>query len=80
MTIRWGIVSARKICSDFVNAFNSYEHKGDQAIVAVAARNRAKAKEFAETHNISLYFGSYQEMASSSDIGICLPIEITSSL
>uniref|UniRef100_A0A2A4K2G4 Trans-1,2-dihydrobenzene-1,2-diol dehydrogenase n=1 Tax=Heliothis virescens TaxID=7102 RepID=A0A2A4K2G4_HELVI len=70
MTLRWGIVSAGKICSDFVNAFNSYGDKGDQAIVAVAARDKTKAKEFAKNHNISLYFGSYQEMASSSDIDV----------
>ncbi|KAJ8719724.1 hypothetical protein PYW08_011899 [Mythimna loreyi] len=70
MTIRWGIVSAGKICSDFVNAVNSYPNKGDQEIVAVAARDKKKADEFAKIHNIKKTFGSYEEMAKSGGIDV----------
>ncbi|XP_073949747.1 trans-1,2-dihydrobenzene-1,2-diol dehydrogenase-like [Choristoneura fumiferana] len=68
MTVRWGIVSAGKICSDFVNAVNSYPGKGDQVIAAVAARDRSRAEEFAKLHNIATVFDSYQAMADSSGV------------
>lgn len=69
MTLRWGIVTAGKISNDFVNAFNSYPEKGDQEIVAVAARNKDRAEEFAKLHSIAKVFDSYQALANSSDIG-----------
>lgn len=69
MTLRWGIVTAGKISNDFVNAFNTYPEKGDQAIVAVAARDKNRATEFAKIHNISKVFDTYQALAISSDIG-----------
>ena len=49
---KWGIVSAGKICHDFVNAIHSLENNADHEIVAVAARNIASAKEFAAKFNI----------------------------
>ncbi|VVC94896.1 trans-1,2-dihydrobenzene-1,2-diol dehydrogenase-like [Leptidea sinapis] len=71
MPIRWGIVTAAKICHDFVNAFNSYPgDKGDAVIAAVAARDKSKATEFAKLHNIPKVFGSYKEMAESKDIDV----------
>ncbi|CAB3227268.1 unnamed protein product [Arctia plantaginis] len=70
MTLRWGIVTAGKISNDFVNALNSYPDKGDQEIVAVAARDKNRASEFAKTHNIKKVFDSYQELARSNDIDI----------
>lgn len=69
MGLRWGIVTAAKICHDFVNAFNSYPNKGDEVIAAVAARNPSKATEFAKMHNIPKVFESYQAMAASKDVG-----------
>ncbi|XP_063622948.1 trans-1,2-dihydrobenzene-1,2-diol dehydrogenase-like [Cydia splendana] len=68
MTIRWGIVSAGKIANDFVNAVNSYPEKGDQAIVAVAARDRSRAEAFAKTHSIPKVFDTYQAMAESEGV------------
>ncbi|KAI8422709.1 hypothetical protein MSG28_006475 [Choristoneura fumiferana] len=59
---------AGKICSDFVNAVNSYPGKGDQVIAAVAARDRSRAEEFAKLHNIATVFDSYQAMADSSGV------------
>lgn len=69
MTIRWGIVSAGKISHDFVNAFNTYPDIGDQAIAAVAARDRSRAEEFAKVHNIKKVFDTYADLAKSNDIG-----------
>ncbi|XP_061717539.1 trans-1,2-dihydrobenzene-1,2-diol dehydrogenase-like [Cydia pomonella] len=68
MTIRWGIVSAAKIANDFVNAMNSFPGKGDQAVVAIAARDRSCAEAFAKTHNIPTVFDSYQAMAESEGV------------
>ncbi|XP_068626729.1 trans-1,2-dihydrobenzene-1,2-diol dehydrogenase-like [Battus philenor] len=70
MTIRWGIVTAAKICNDFVNAFNTYPNKGDQVIAAVAARDRSKAESFAKTHNIPKVYDSYEALAASKDIDV----------
>ncbi|XP_049875503.1 trans-1,2-dihydrobenzene-1,2-diol dehydrogenase-like [Pectinophora gossypiella] len=70
MTLRWGIVTAGKISHDFASAFNSYPDKGDQSIVAVAARDKSKAAEFAKLHNISKVFDSYKDLATSSDIDV----------
>lgn len=68
MTVRWGIVSAGKISSDFVNAINTYPGRGDQVIAAVAARDRSRAEEFAKLHNIATVFDSYQAMADSTGV------------
>lgn len=69
MRIRWGIVSAGKISSDFVNAINTFPGKGDQVVAAVAARDRRRAEEFAKLHNVPTVFDSYQTMAKCDDIG-----------
>ncbi|XP_072941291.1 trans-1,2-dihydrobenzene-1,2-diol dehydrogenase-like isoform X2 [Epargyreus clarus] len=70
MALRWGIVTAGKISHDFVNAFNTYPNKGDQVIVAVAARDKSRAADFAKTHNIAKVFDTYQDLAASNDIDI----------
>ncbi|XP_047026588.1 trans-1,2-dihydrobenzene-1,2-diol dehydrogenase-like [Helicoverpa zea] len=70
MTLRWGIVSAGKISHDFVNAFNSFPDKGDQAVVSVAARDKSRAAEFAKLHKIPKVADSYQALAKSSDVDV----------
>uniref|UniRef100_A0A2A4J2T5 Trans-1,2-dihydrobenzene-1,2-diol dehydrogenase n=1 Tax=Heliothis virescens TaxID=7102 RepID=A0A2A4J2T5_HELVI len=70
MTLRWGIVSAGKISHDFVNGFNTYPDKGDQAIIGVAARDKSRAAEFAKLHKIPKVFDNYQALANSSDIDV----------
>ncbi|XP_067940128.1 trans-1,2-dihydrobenzene-1,2-diol dehydrogenase-like [Watersipora subatra] len=68
----WGIVSAGKICHDFVNALN--DPTGPAAahnkVVAVGARQLDRAKTFAEHHGISTVYGSYQEVADDENINI----------
>lgn len=69
MATMWGIVSAGKICHDFVTAVRSIpsdEHK----FVAVAARNVNTAKEFAARHKIPKAYGSYEELAKDPDVEV----------
>lgn len=69
MATKWGIASAGKISSDFVTALRllpSEEH----VIVAVAARDKDRAKAFAEKHNIPVFYGSYEELAADKDVEV----------
>lgn len=69
MALKWGIVSAGKICGDFVNAvgtLNVDEHQ----IVAVAARDLTRAKEFAKQFGIRNAYGSYEELAKDPDVEV----------
>ncbi|XP_049870206.1 trans-1,2-dihydrobenzene-1,2-diol dehydrogenase-like [Pectinophora gossypiella] len=70
MPLRWGIVTAAKICNDFVNAFNSYPQTGDQVIAAIAARDQTRASDFAKLHGIPKVFPSYQALAESKDVDV----------
>ncbi|KAI5643218.1 oxidoreductase family, NAD-binding rossmann fold domain-containing protein [Phthorimaea operculella] len=70
MPLRWGIVTAAKICNDFVNAFNSYPEIGDQTIVGIAARDKTRATAFAKTHNIPKVYDSYQALAKAKDVDV----------
>lgn len=68
MATRWGIASAGLISHDFANALStlpSNEHK----IVAVAARDVGRAKEFAGLFDIPSVHGSYEELAKNADVG-----------
>lgn len=68
MATRWGIVSAGRICHDFVTSLSvlpADEHK----VVAVAARSLDRAKEFADKHEIPKTYGSYEELAADPEIG-----------
>jgi len=38
-------------------------------LVAVAARNLEKAKEFAKRHGVKSAYGSYESIAQDSDVG-----------
>ena len=41
----------------------------DLQLVAVAARNLEKAKEFAKRHGVKSAYGSYESIAHDSDVG-----------
>lgn len=69
MALKWGIASAGKISHDFVTAIGTLspaEHK----VVAVAARDLNRAKEFADLHEIRHAYGSYLELANDSGIEV----------
>lgn len=77
MTTKWGIVSAGKICHDFVTAVRS-SSGSEQKFVAVAARNISSAIEFASLHDIPKAYGSYEELAKASDIDVVYIGTVTS--
>lgn len=65
--IRWGILSAGKISSDYVKAISITD--GAMA-VAVAARSAQKADEFAHDHDIPKAYGSYEALLADPDIDV----------
>lgn len=69
MALKWGIASAGKISHDFVNAIGTLSHN-DHKVVAVAARDLNRAKEFAELHDIEKYYGSYEELANDFNVEV----------
>jgi dihydrodiol dehydrogenase / D-xylose 1-dehydrogenase (NADP) len=66
-SVRWGILSAGKISSDFAKAIAITE---GAECAAVAARNGDKASEFAKLHNIPKSYGSYDELLSDPTIDV----------
>lgn len=69
MALKWGIASAGKISHDFATAIGTLPAI-DHKIVAVAARDIARAKEFASLHDIPNAYGSYLELANDKDIEV----------
>ncbi|KAM4650883.1 trans-1,2-dihydrobenzene-1,2-diol dehydrogenase-like isoform 1-T1 [Discoglossus pictus] len=67
MATKWGICSAGKISNDFVVALQTLPPENHQ-VVAVAARDLNRAKEFAQNHNIPKVFSSYEALAKEPDI------------
>lgn len=68
MATRWGIAGAGKISHDFVSAVGSLP-KSEHQLVAVAARDAQRAKDFSELHNIRNAYGSYTELANDENVG-----------
>lgn len=69
MALRWGIVSAGLIASDFTTVLSSLPPSEHQ-VVAVAARDLNRAKEFAQKYNIPKAFGSYEELAKDPNVEV----------
>lgn len=68
MATNWGIASAGLISHDFATAVATLpanEHK----LMAIAARDSTRAKEFAARHNIPHALTSYEELAKNADVG-----------
>jgi dihydrodiol dehydrogenase / D-xylose 1-dehydrogenase (NADP) len=66
-SIRWGIIGAGKISSQFATALNSLENT---ELVAVASRELSKAQQFAEQYQIKKAYGSYEELVQDPDIDV----------
>jgi predicted dehydrogenase len=62
--IRWAILGAGHIAQSFVKDFPLLQNA---VLVAVAARDKEKAKAFAAAHNISLAY-TYDELYNSKDV------------
>ena len=65
--IKWGIIGAGNISSQFAAALNSLE---DAKLTAVASRSLSKAKKFAEHNKIKKAYGSYEELAEDPEIDV----------
>lgn len=57
--MNWGIVAAGKISNDFVTAVATLPDT-DHRVVAIAARDLNRARDFAELHDIEKSYGSYE--------------------
>lgn len=69
MALKWGICAAGKISNDFCSALKTLP-KGEHEIVAVAARDASRAKEFGEKFGATRFYGSYEEIAKDSGVDI----------
>ncbi|KAG9481534.1 hypothetical protein GDO78_010657 [Eleutherodactylus coqui] len=69
MATKWGICAAGKISNDFMVALQTLPDR-DHQVVAVAAKDQNRAKEFAQTHDIPKVYGSYEELAKDPNIDI----------
>ncbi|KAM9048253.1 LOW QUALITY PROTEIN: trans-1,2-dihydrobenzene-1,2-diol dehydrogenase [Megaptera novaeangliae] len=69
LALRWGIVSAGLISSDFTTLLRTLLRSGHQ-VVAVAARDLRRGKEFARKHDIPKAYGSYEELAKDPNVGV----------
>ncbi|KAM6223621.1 trans-1,2-dihydrobenzene-1,2-diol dehydrogenase [Rhynchocyon petersi] len=69
MAIRWGIVSVGLISSDFTTVLQTLP-RSEHQVVAVAARDLSRAKEFACKHDIPKAYGSYEELAQDPNVEV----------
>ncbi|CAH1734489.1 unnamed protein product [Chironomus riparius] len=67
--LRWGIASAGRISNDFCAALSALPAENHK-IVAVAARNLADAKSFAEKFEIPKFYEGYESLAKDDEIDI----------
>mmetsp|Transcript_17931 Transcript_17931/g.37373 ORF Transcript_17931/g.37373 Transcript_17931/m.37373 type:complete len:389 (+) Transcript_17931:39-1205(+) len=65
--LRWGILSAGRISSDYVKAMHLVP---EAEPIAVAARSASKAQEFADSHNIPKTFGNYHDLIRNPDVDV----------
>ena len=64
---KWGILTAGKMSAKFVKALKLLDNA---KLYAVAARDISKAKMFAQEYGIKKYYGSYDELATDSEVEI----------
>lgn len=69
MATKWGILGASKISHDFVLALETLS-TDDHKVVAIAAKDKSRAKDFADDHGILTYYGSYEELGNDSNVGM----------
>jgi dihydrodiol dehydrogenase / D-xylose 1-dehydrogenase (NADP) len=67
--IRWGIVGSGRICNDFVVALMTLP-KDEHEVIAIASRDKTRAKNFATRLSIAKSYGSYEELAKDPEIDV----------
>lgn len=67
--LRWGIVSAGKICFDFCVSLSTLP-KENHIVTHVAARSLERAKEFATTFDIESVSDSYTKVMEDENVDV----------
>ena len=65
--LRWGIISASAIASDWIK---SLQDVPGASVVAVAARDKARAAAYADAHGIPAAYGTYEELCNDPNVDI----------
>ena len=63
--MKWGIIGAGTIAKKFADTVNKME---GESLVAVGSRTLDKAESFAKEYGAPFFYGSYEELANSSEI------------
>jgi predicted dehydrogenase len=66
--IRFGILGAARIAPEAL--IKPAQKSSDAEVVAIAARNPARAREFAETHHIPRVHASYEDLVADADLDV----------
>lgn len=69
MALKWGIATAGKISSAFVNALGALPDE-DHQVVAIAARDLSRAQDFADKFGIAKAYDSYVNLAEDSNVEV----------
>jgi len=69
MATRWGIISAGRISQDFASAMLSLP-RSDHRLVAIAARDKVNAQEFASNYGAEKAYGTYEELIRDADVEV----------
>ena len=62
--VRWGILGAGKIAQSFANDFHAVENA---ELVAIASREKDRARQFAKEHDLKLSY-SYNALFESTQV------------
>jgi len=65
--LAWGILGCGRVSHDFTQALKLVPNS---KVIGCAARNISCAKEFAEKHGITNFYGSYDELINNPEIEV----------
>ncbi|MET8805117.1 Gfo/Idh/MocA family oxidoreductase [Streptomyces sp. NPDC004546] len=65
--LRWGVLGTGWIAERFVRSVQRHTR---QRFTAVASRDTARAKDFADCHGIPRAYGSYDELTAATDVDV----------
>lgn len=69
MSLKWGIAGAGLISHDFVNALQTL-NKNDHKVIAIAAQDLSRSKDFAKRFDLPKAYESYIELAKNPDVEV----------
>lgn len=68
MATRWGIIGTSNISHDFAVAMGTLS-RTEHLITAVASKDKARSREFAEQFDIPKAYDSYSLVANDTEVG-----------